>query len=171
MAGLAHMGVGLAAKPAAPKIPLAILIVCAYVIDILWGIFYFAGIEHLTGSGGEATPNYWSHGLFMAVVWTMLATLIAWLISRNKRTTLIIGLLVFSHWLLDFISHPMTAVFPDQIGLPIFFAETPLVGLGLWRTQLGVAIGEYGTFLLGLLIYLVTLVQLRKRNKVALPQG
>jgi hypothetical protein len=170
MAGLAHMGVGLAAKPAAPKIPLALLIVCAYVIDILWAVFFLAGIEHLSAPGGETT-NYWSHGLFMAVIWSLVAAFVAWLISRHRRTSLIIGLLVFSHWLLDFISHPMTAVFADQTGLPLFFEGSPLVGLGVWRTQLGVTIGEYGTFILGLLIYIFTLVRRRKQKKVQLLQG
>lgn len=63
-------------------------------------------------------------------------------------------------WLVDFISHPMTAVFPDDVRLPIFFGNSPLVGLGLWRTQLGVAVGEYGVVFLGLVIYLLTLRRL-----------
>lgn len=169
MAGLTHLGVGLAAKPAAPKIPLAILIVSAYVIDIMWGVFFLTGIEG-SPEPGATTSNAWSHGLLMAAVWSVLAGLLAWRIG-NRRAGLIIGLLVFSHWLVDFVSHPMTAVFPDDTGLPIFFADWPLVGLGLWRTQLGVTIGEYGVFLLGLTIYLVTLRRLRRQKKAQLVQS
>ena len=167
MAGIAHLGVGLAAKPLAPKVPLAVLIVGAYAIDIIWGIFFFAGLEGLPEPGLEAT-NYWSHGLFMALIWSLLAVFLTRLVSGSLRTGLIIGLLVFSHWLLDFISHPMTAVFPDDTGLPLFFAGSPLVGLGLWRTQLGLALGEYGTLILGLLIYILTLAQLRRQKNVLL---
>ena len=169
MAGLTHLGVGLAAKPVAPKIPLALLIVSAYIIDIVWGAFFLMGIEHAPEPGVTAT-NAWSHGLFMATVWSLLVGLLAWRIA-DRRSGLIIGLLVFSHWLVDFISHPMTAVFPDDTGLPIFFADSPLVGLGVWRSQLGVAIGEYGLFILGLVIYLFTLRRLRRQKKAEIAQS
>jgi hypothetical protein len=156
MAGLAHMGVGLAAKPVAPKVPVVVLVVSAYVIDLIWGVFFFAGIE---------TANPWSHGLFMAVIWSLLAALLTALISRNSRISVVIGLLVFSHWVVDFISHPMTAVFPDATGLPLLFEGSPTVGLGMWSTQLGVNIGEYGTLTLGLVIYILTLRKLRQEKK------
>jgi hypothetical protein len=164
MAGLAHAGVGLASKRVAPTVPVWILIVAAYVIDFIWGIFFLAGIEHLP-QPGSTTTSPWSHGLFMAVVWSLLAGIVAWLISRNTRISVVIGLLVFSHWVVDFISHPMTAVFPNATGLPLLFEGSPTVGLGLWSTQLRVTIGEYGTLILGLVIYLLTLRKLRKEKK------
>lgn len=163
MAALTHMAVALAAKPAAPKIPLAVLIVSAYMIDLVWGVFYFLGIENMPETGGAAV-SYWSHSLFMAVIWSLLAGALGWLICRNSRTSLFIGLLVFSHWIIDFISHPMTAVFPDATGLPLFFEGSPLVGLGLWRTPEIVSFGEYGLLVLGTIIYLATLLYRRKQN-------
>jgi len=167
MAALAHLGVGLAAKPLAPNIPVPILIVGAYAIDLVWGVFFFSGIEHLPESGLDTT-NPWSHGLFMSVIWSLLAALLAGLISRNPRSSILIGLLVFSHWVVDFISHPMTAVYPGDTGLPLLFEGSQTVGLGMWSTQLGVNIGEYGTLLVGLAIYLLTLVRFRKqRSKLA----
>ena len=164
MAGLAHLGVGLAAKPVAPKVSLVVLLVSTYVIDMVWGIFFFAGIEHLP-QPGLTTTNPWSHGLFMAVVWSVLAGLVAALISRNARLSVVIGLLVFSHWVVDFISHPMTAVFTGDTGLPLLFEGSPTVGLGVWRTQLGVNIGEYGTLILGFFIYILTLRKLQREKK------
>lgn len=157
MAGLAHAGVGLAAKRVAPKTPLVVLVTAAYVIDIIWGIFFFAGIEHLS----------WSHGLLMALLWSLLAGVLAALVSHSRRSGLIIGLLVFSHWVVDFISHPMTAVFPEATGLPLLFENTPTVGLGVWRTQLGVNIGEYGTLLLGFVLYVLALRKIRREKKAA----
>jgi hypothetical protein len=162
MAGLAHVGVGLAAKRFTPNVPVGVLILIAYVIDIIWGVFFAAGIEHF----GATTTNPWSHGLLMAVVWSGVATLIALRCCRNRRTSVIIGLLVFSHWVVDFISHPMTAVFPGDAGLPLFFEGSPTVGLGVWSTQLGVNIGEYGTLIVGLMIYLWTRRQLQKDKKL-----
>ncbi len=99
MAGLAHVGVGLAAKRFAPKVPVGVLLLGAYVIDIVWGVFFVAGVEHF----GVTTTNPWSHGLFMAVVWSGVAALIAQRCCHNLRTSVIIGLLVFSHWVVDFM--------------------------------------------------------------------
>lgn len=168
MAALTHLGLALAAKPTAPKIPLAVLVTSAYALDLIWGVFYLAGVEQMAGPG-VTTANPRSHGLFMAAVWSLLAGLLAGRLSGARRTGLFIGLLVFSHWVIDFISHPMTAVFPHDTGLPLFFANEPLLGLGLWGTSLGVAVGEYGVLALGLLIYLITLAQWRQ-NRTAQPQ-
>ena len=166
MAVLAHAGVGLASKRIAPKVPVWILIIAAYVIDFIWGIFFFAGIEHMPAPDSPTT-NPWSHGLLMAVIWSLLAGFITWLISKDRRISLIIGGLVFSHWVIDFISHPMTAAFPGDTGLSLLFDGSPTVGLGLWSTQLGINIGEYGTLVLGLIIYILTLRKLRKENRSA----
>jgi hypothetical protein len=164
MAALAHMGVGLASKRIAPKIPTPILVASAYALDMIWGVFFAAGIEHLPETD-PVTTNPWSHGLFMSVVWSVLAGLIAWRVGRNRRTGFIIGLLVFSHWVVDFISHPMTAAFPGDTGLSLFFDGSPTVGLGLWRTQLGVNVGEYGTLAVGFVIYLLTIRKLKREQQ------
>jgi len=166
MASLTHLGVGLAAKRIAPRIPVWILIVAAYAIDLLWGVFFFAGLEAMPGQG-PATTNPWSHGLFMAVVWSLLAGLAAFGLSRDRRTGVVIGLLVFSHWVVDFISHPMKAAFPEDTQLSLLFDGSPTVGLGVWSTQLGQDIGEYGGLALGVLIYAVTLWQLRQSKRAA----
>lgn len=165
MAALAHAGIGLASKRIAPKIPVWILVTAAYVIDLIWGVFFFAGIEHMPDQNLPGT-NPWSHGLFMALIWSLLAGLITFWVSKDRRTALIISCLVFSHWVIDFISHPMTAAFPGDTGLPLLFEGSHLVGLGLWRTQVGLNIGEYGTLLVGFIIYILTLIKLRKEHKV-----
>jgi membrane-bound metal-dependent hydrolase YbcI (DUF457 family) len=66
----------------------------------------------------------WSHSLFMTVVWSLMAAGIAYLFYHNRRISSIFGLVVMSHWLLDFLVHP-----PE---LPLFFGQSPIVGLGLW---------------------------------------
>jgi hypothetical protein len=162
MAGIAHLGVGLAAKRLAPQVPVPVLIAGAYAIDIVWSGFYLAGLEHLPEPGVPNISPY-SHGLLMSTVWSLLAGMIAARISRNRKMGWVMGLVVFSHWVVDFISHPMTAVFPGDSGLPLFFAGSPLVGLGVWSTPLGVQIGEYGILAVGLAIYLLT--RLYKKNR------
>jgi membrane-bound metal-dependent hydrolase YbcI (DUF457 family) len=97
----------------------------------------------------------WSHGLFMSVVWSVVAAAIAYLIYQDRRTSSIIGLVVFSHWVLDFIVHPGE--------LPLFFNGSPTVGLGLWTSGPGLIVSgilEIGLLAGGIAIYLVT----RKRE-------
>lgn len=165
MAALTHLGVGLAAKRIAPKAPVIVLILAAYAIDFIWAAFYFAGIEHFP-EPEPVTTNPWSHGLLMASVWSLLIGLIAFLISRNRRAGWVAGLLVFSHWIVDFISHPMRAAFPGDTGLSLLFDGSPTVGLGLWSTQLGLNIGEYGLLAVGIVIYVLTLRKIRQERKI-----
>ena len=47
----------------------------------------------------------WSHSLFMSIVWSILAGLVAYLIFKDCRSGLILGVVVLSHWMLDFIVH------------------------------------------------------------------
>ena len=54
------------------------------------------------------------------------------MIYREKRTSAVVGLLVFSHWMLDFIVHP-----PD---LHLLFKNSPQIGLGLWMSAPGLII-------------------------------
>jgi hypothetical protein len=165
MAALTHLGVGLAAKRIAPKAPVIVLILAAYTIDLIWAAFYFAGIEHFP-EPNPVTTNPWSHGLLMASLWSLLIGLIAFWVSRDRRAGWIAGLLVFSHWVVDFISHPMRFAFPYDTKLSLLFDGSPTVGLGLWSTQLGMNIGEYGLLAVGIIIYILTLRKIWQEKKV-----
>lgn len=92
----------------------------------------------------------WSHGLFMSVIWALLAAGVAYLIYRDRRIAGVIGLVVISHWCLDFIVHP-----PE---LPLLFNGSPMVGLGLWTTAPGFVISifiEAAMLAGGLAIYMI----------------
>ena len=86
----------------------------------------------------------------MSVIWSVLALGITALITRNRRSSIIVGLVVLSHWVLDFISHPM---YPEtDADLPLLFAGSPKVGLGLWHTHGGYVVGEAVSVGLGLVL-------------------
>lgn len=161
MAALAHLGVGLAAKRVNTAVPLYILIIAAWGADIIWGLFFFLGLESYPAPG-NTVPSPWSHGLLMNVLWAALAFLITKLVSRSTRTSIFIGLLFFSHWIVDFLTHPMRAVMPDDPPLPILFNGSPLVGLGLYSTQSGINIGEYGSLIIGIIFYIFALKKLKQ---------
>lgn len=154
MAGIGHLGVGFAAKPLAPKVPLWVLLVASELLDILWLLFYLVGIDKNV-SMERASPL--SHGLFMSIIWSVIAAFVAAVVYRDRRSSLVIGLLVFSHWVLDLITHPMGAIFggrslsPD---LPLFFNGSRRVGIGLYNHSFLLAvISDLVILLAGVLIY------------------
>jgi hypothetical protein len=149
-----HIAVGLAAKPVAPNAPLGALLLSATAIDTLAGVFAITGIETMDASGNSSFP--WSHGLFMAVVWAIVGFALAFLFSRDRRVSVVIGLVVFSHWVLDFISHPMGLGRDLPPDLPLLFEGSPKVGLGLYNSVPAALITEFGLFIAGIAIYLST---------------
>jgi len=158
MAGLAHFGFGFAAKHVAPKVPLAFLLIACELLDIVcMGLLMF-----------NLDPEaYWTHSLVMAVAWSLAAAGVTALITRRLRPTIVMGSLVASHWVVDAITWPMTAVMPDSnaVGMPILFQDAPRIGLGLYRSVAGVILGE-GVFLAaGVALYIIWLVNHKKQKK------
>ena len=95
---LGHIGIGFVAKWFLPTLPLWFLIMNSMLLDLLFFVFMKLGIESI---GGDIT---WSHSFSMAIVWSILASLFTYIIYKNIGSGLIVGLLVFSHWILDYIS-------------------------------------------------------------------
>lgn len=91
----------------------------------------------------------WSHGLLMSLVWSVAFGLVGFFILRDRQAGIVLGLVVFSHWVLDLIVH-----LPD---LPVLITDTPILGLGLWGSRPGLILsGILEVFLLvsGIGIYL-----------------
>ena len=165
MSGIGHLAIGFAAKPAALKVPLWVLLVATEVNELLYFLFTAVGIEQKTAFTMDFDQgvkyltqgsNPWSHGLFMSVVWSVVAAAIAFLFYRDRRPAGVIGLVVFSHWVLDFLMHS---------NLPLLFDGSPLVGLGLENSGPGfifMTVLDLGLLAGGIAIYLVT----RKRTSV-----
>ena len=137
MSGIGHFSAGFVAKPAAPQTPLWVLLAASESNDLLYFLFTAVGIEHparVTMDFNQGvkylTPgsNPWSHGLFMSVDWSVVAAGLAYFFYRNREQASIIGLVVFSHWGLDFFMHS---------NLPLFFDGSPMVGLGLENSGAG----------------------------------
>lgn len=166
MAGLGHLGFGFAAKTLAPKVHIVVLLVATEFIDILWGIFYVTGLDR--GSAGiDSSP--WSHGLFMSAIWSVLAALLVARIYHDRRSGIVAGLLVFSHWVVDFITHPMGAVYggaPLPPDLPLFFHDSLNVGLGLYNHSFTIAVAtDVSMLFAGLVIYLWNKINFLKQKK------
>ncbi len=156
---LAHASVGLLVKPFAPKAPLWALVAATQVPDILSFAFMAIGAEYgaTTKVDFEHGLQYlsssfipWSHGLLMSIFWTLIVTGIAYLLFREKRASVIIGIMVFGHWALDFTVYKY---------IPVFFDNSLLTGLGLITTPPGFIAGILFEIILisgGIITYLMT---------------
>ena len=147
---IGHAAVALAAKPLAPRLPLAAALAAAWWIDLVWPVFLLLGIERVLIVPGITafTPlNFihypWTHSLVAAAAWSVLFALP--FLKLGKREALVVGLLVLSHWFLDAIVHR-----PD---LPLWPGASPLIGLSLWNSIPGTVLLEGALFLAGLVIY------------------
>ena len=161
---LGHYGVGFASKKVEPRASLGTYIMAAVFLDLLWPIFLLIGLEHVKIEPGNTlvTPlNFYdypySHSLLMSVVWSVLFGAVYYLIKKDRKISVILGICVFSHWILDFIVHradlPLTLI----VELLIFF-----VGLYLYlkttksKNKVG-SIILWGFVILLLLIYVLNL--------------
>jgi hypothetical protein len=165
MSPIGHFAAGLAAKPLAPKVPLYALLFATLVLDFLYFAFAYAGMEG--AKSGIPWSHPWSHGLFMSVIWSGAAGLLAARIYRDYRAGAVVGLLVFSHWALDFISHPMGLGHPLPPDMPLLFHGSRKVGLGLYNSiSLFQAISiEVGMFILGAAVYFTYTVKERRKRR------
>jgi len=136
---LGHLAVGLVAKPIAPKVPLGIFLVATQMIDILYAVFLLIGLAQL-----GASP--WDHGLVITLVWSVAVFAISFFVYCDIKLGILIGILVLSHWVGDFIAYYHV--------LPLAFSDTPRVGLGLYNSVAVMLIGDFGLFGGALAFYL-----------------
>jgi membrane-bound metal-dependent hydrolase YbcI (DUF457 family) len=116
MSPTGHLALGFASKPYASNIPLPILLSAAYAIDLLYFITTSLKLESF-----EFNP--WTHSLGMSIFWSLFFGAFYYLFIKDKKQAIFIGLLVFSHWVLDFIVWD---------NLPLFFNPSQRLGLGLY---------------------------------------
>jgi hypothetical protein len=156
MTPIGHFAAGFAARRMDKKVPLGVLLAASWLLDLLYFVFAFAGLESLGDISKPGTVSApWSHGLFMSLLWSVGAGLLAGQIYHSQRTGVVIGLVVFSHWILDFISWN---------NLLLLFNGSPQVGLGLFSSLgSGFLFVELGLFLAGLVVYLTG----RRRSTLA----
>lgn len=148
---IGHFAVGFAGKKAAPKASLAALLLAALFADVLWPVLVAIGAEQVRIAPGDTvyTPlefvSYpWSHSLLMLIIWGALFAAFYRGKPDGMRTGFVLGLLVVSHWVLDWITHR-----PD---MPLW-PRGPKVGLGLWNSVAGTMTVEIALFVVGVFIY------------------
>ena len=130
---IGHFAVGFAAKRAAPRASLGTYVAAGLFLDVLWPVFLLLGLEKVRIAPGDTafTPfdfvSYpWSHSLLMAVVWSLIFGGGYDLMRRDKSTAKVLAAVVFSHWILDWVTHRADLPLAPGIGFK--------TGLGLWNS-------------------------------------
>jgi membrane-bound metal-dependent hydrolase YbcI (DUF457 family) len=128
---IGHYSTSFVAKAIAPTVPLWLLLVSAQLVDIGWGLLILGGVERaaldttLPSNPLVLQHMPFTHSLVATIVWSLIAFAIANKAFRfTARDSLIVALVVASHWFLDLIVHR-----PD---LPLLVHE-PKLGFGLWN--------------------------------------
>ena len=131
---IGHYSASFVAKAIAPTVPLWLLLVAAQCVDIAWGVLILIGVERATlDTTLPSNPLVlqhmpYTHGLVAAIVWSLISFALANKAFRfAARESMVVALVVASHWFLDLIVHR-----PD---LPLL-ADAPKLGLGLWNYPL-----------------------------------
>ena len=135
---IGHYGVSFVVKAVDRSIPLWLLFIAVQLVDVLWGLFVLTGIERVRIVPGITATNPldlyympYTHSLVGALFWSAVGVGVYWSLRKYRPGTapglaspLLVGLAVFSHWILDLIVHR-----PD---LPLY-DDTFKMGFGLWN--------------------------------------
>ena len=147
---IGHAAVALAAKPLLPRVNLALPLAAAFWVDMVWPVLLLVGVEQVKIDPGNTafTPldfvHYpWTHSLAAAIVWSFLFGMVC--IRTGKFEALILGLLVFSHWVLDVLTH--------RADMPLWPGSDVMLGLGLWNSVPATLAVELTLFAIGIALY------------------
>lgn len=149
-----HFGLAAAVKSREPEVPTWALMLATQWLDVVFVPLVGAGIEGLApvpgmseGYGRVIIHADYTHSLLGALV---LAALFggAFAVRWGKRAGVVLGAVVFSHWLLDLLMHRA-----DMPLLPGGAGDFPRLGFGLWRQPVLAAIVELILVVVGSLLY------------------
>jgi membrane-bound metal-dependent hydrolase YbcI (DUF457 family) len=149
-----HFGFAAIVKGHEPETPLWILMLATVWLDVIFVPLYLAGIETIqpvdgvhAGYGAGVIHADYTHSLVGAIVLSALLGVVAWRLW-TKRSGMVVGLVSFSHWLLDLVVHRGDlALLPGNIG------DFPRLGFGLWRAPAASAAVELALAAVGAWIY------------------
>lgn len=165
---IGHFAMGFGAKRFAPQVSLGFLFLACQLADLIWPNLVLLGIETLSIEPGVTvmTPldfsSYpYSHSLIALLVWAVVFALLYMLLSRTgAKAAVVIAALVFSHWVLDVLSHR-----PD---MPITLGDTHKIGMGLWNYPVIAIPVELLLFGIGVWLYSRSTEALNRRGSVGL---
>src|SRR5262249_22927591 len=122
-------------------------------LDLIVFFDQLAGIEHARVTPGitafSSLDGYdvaISHSLVTAILWSAIFALVYFWLRRAVRSSLVLFGVVFSHWVLDWVSHR-----PE---IPLAPGFHQYLGLGLWNSIAATFVVEGALWILGIVMYL-----------------
>src|SRR5215831_1284085 len=162
-----HYSVAFAARSGRNRIPLWVLFIAVQFLDYIWATLVLLGIEKLrvikgftVGSMLDSYFHPYSHSLPVAIIWSIFAGLLYWVVCSqhpfdsaqgrlshySNSAPWIIAVAVFSHWILDLVAHPRDLAIYDNKWK---------VGFGLWNYRDPEFALEIALLAVGIALYLV----------------
>ncbi len=146
-----HYATALVAYQKYPKGTLLYFLFASQLQDLLWFLFHYLGLERTEPSdvfnttlSNMAVNMLYSHDLIPLIAWLIIIFLIGKLLFKDTKVGLIGTALVLGHFVLDFFSgHPHH----------IFGLDTGMVGLGLYATNVYLAIAIEAVTIAAILWY------------------
>jgi membrane-bound metal-dependent hydrolase YbcI (DUF457 family) len=149
-----HFGFAAIVKSRERGAPLWALMLATQWLDVLFVPLLVMGVERLEpvagtrgGYGNVVIYADYTHSLLGAAIIAALSALLAASVW-TRRTAVVIGAVVFSHWLLDLLMHR-----GDMPLLPGNLGGFPRLGFGLWKAPVASACVELALVLAGALVY------------------
>ena len=128
-----HFGFAALVKSRERSTPLWILMLASVWLDIVFSPLFVVGVETMQtvrgrhGYGAAIIHADYTHALVGMVALSAILGTVCWPF-RRRRSAIVIGLVVASHWVLDLIVHRA-----DMPFLPANLLHLPQVGFGLWQ--------------------------------------
>jgi membrane-bound metal-dependent hydrolase YbcI (DUF457 family) len=149
---LGHFALALAAKRVDARTSLGTYVAAAQLSDLAWPVLVLAGVERVAIAPGDTafTPlrfeSYpYSHSLLTVSAAALALAAVHYARQRRGRAAAVLGVLVVSHWILDFVTHR-----PD---LPLWPGGTARWGLGLWSSVPATLAVEFLMAAVGVALY------------------
>jgi len=149
-----HFGFAAGVKAREKQVPLWALMLATVWLDVVFVPLFLAKIETVVpaegdkaGYGNAIIHADYTHSLVGALILAAIfGGVSAW--AWGKRTGVVLGLVVFSHWVLDLLVHRM-----DMPVLPGDLGNLPRFGFGLWQIPWLSALVELVLVVLGAFLY------------------
>ncbi len=149
-----HFGFAALVKSRERQAPLWALMLATVWLDIVFVPLFLAGVETIEPIAG-ARGTYgtgiihadYTHSLVGAALLSGLLDVPA-AARWGRRTGVVIGLVAFSHWVLDLVVHRA-----DMPLLPTNLGGLPRLGFGLWRFPVASATVEFALVVVGAWTY------------------
>jgi hypothetical protein len=160
-----HFGFAAAVKSRERQTPLWALMLACQWLDVVFVPLLALGVEGLTpvpgtsgGYGRLIISADYTHSLIGALALSAAfgaVTAIPW----GRRSGVVLGAVVFSHWVLDLVVHR-----GDMPILPGNAGQLPRVGFGLWKMPAASAAVELALILVGSYFYWQAAVAMAQSN-------